>query len=315
MESGFIGYLVIASYGFIPQVSESLHHCPFSGAFFYTFVKKIMAISTSSIFHYTKKFDILKSILKEGFRITYCLEEYNIGLGQIGIGVAMVSFADIPLIQVQNSGSNYGRYCIGLSKKWASLNRINPILYMEQNSVLSEYVFKFLHLLDSDPNINKKYKISDNPDGTFTISYIKSNEEEISYNLMNSLFSNIKNSNGILARQNKKIISDYNFYAEREWRYVPTEQDLIKNQFNTQLIIPKETYLKWRERTKEKEFFPRISLTFTSDDINHIIVEKEVHIPSLIKFLKVQSHLYSNSGDIDVLISRITSFERLKADF
>ena len=51
---------------------------------------------TSTLFHYTKTANTLLSILKEGFRFSYCLEEYLL-LKQEYIGVPMISFCDIPI--------------------------------------------------------------------------------------------------------------------------------------------------------------------------------------------------------------------------
>ena len=72
-----------------------------------------MGLSSNSLIHLTKSKDALIGILKEGFRIKYCLE--NIGARNIKVGAAfpMVSFCDIPLSEIKNHIENYGDYGVG----------------------------------------------------------------------------------------------------------------------------------------------------------------------------------------------------------
>ena len=56
-----------------------------------------MPISTNSIIHYTKKLDTLKMILKEGFKIKYCVESLIIENKAMHSCHPMISFCDIPL--------------------------------------------------------------------------------------------------------------------------------------------------------------------------------------------------------------------------
>lgn len=86
-----------------------------------------MSISTNSIIHYTSSIDVLKQILlDQGFKVKYCLEKVTTRGGQsYSLGVAMVSFCDIPIAEYKkyfkNQSNNYlgyyGDYGIGVSKK------------------------------------------------------------------------------------------------------------------------------------------------------------------------------------------------------
>ncbi|MBL0709893.1 MAG: hypothetical protein JJV99_02585, partial [Colwellia sp.] len=104
-----------------------------------------MAISTNSIIHYTNSIDILTSILQEGFRIRYCSEILRLGnKGHSKAAHPMVSFCDIPLSDSIQHFEAYGEYGIGLSKKWAVNNGINPVIYIDKNLLISESISELL---------------------------------------------------------------------------------------------------------------------------------------------------------------------------
>jgi hypothetical protein len=46
----------------------------------------------------------------------------------------MISFCDLPLSLAKDQFSKYGNYAIGLSKEWGVANKLNPVIYIEQNS-------------------------------------------------------------------------------------------------------------------------------------------------------------------------------------
>jgi Putative abortive phage resistance protein AbiGi, antitoxin len=274
-----------------------------------------MAISTSSIFHFTNSYETIISILEEGFRVTYCLEEYELGNGTVELGISMISFADIPLAQLNQSVSNYGSYCIGLSKEWAAKKHINPVLYMDQNSYLSQVFCDYLDLIQSKPDINVKYEYNEVEEGKVEIKYIGNNENEIALKMMNGLLTFIKNSNGTLRRRNQPEVPNFNFYAEREWRYVPSEQDFNEARFTYIPILQKKSIDDWRDKDGTKQFIPRLNLNFIAQDITHIIVSSEDEVIDLISKLKSQTHLFQNEGELELLFTKITTFDKLKSDY
>src|SRR6266536_130345 len=93
-----------------------------------------MPLSTNSLFHFTKNKTALHGILKEGFRLKYCLETIETRKGKIKAAVPMVSFCDIPLSQVKEHILKYGRYGIALSKDWGQTRGLNPVLYIDKPS-------------------------------------------------------------------------------------------------------------------------------------------------------------------------------------
>jgi len=101
-----------------------------------------MAISTNSIIHYTRKYDTITSVLQEGFRIKYCAEALKLGNDKFSkTAHQMISFCDIPLSNSKQHFSAYGRYGIGLSKDWAKRNGVNPVIYIDKNSLIAESIY------------------------------------------------------------------------------------------------------------------------------------------------------------------------------
>lgn len=93
-----------------------------------------MGLSSNSVIHFTRKISSLKGILSNDFAIRYCLEEIHSQNEFIKLLIPMVSFCDIPFSQIITQVNSYGSYGIGLSKKWAESNGLNPVLYLEKNS-------------------------------------------------------------------------------------------------------------------------------------------------------------------------------------
>ena len=62
----------------------------------------------------------------------------------------MVCFCDIPLSQIRGHKDTYGSFAIGLSKEWASSNRINPVLYVYPNSAISLHIYEIFDKSSDD---------------------------------------------------------------------------------------------------------------------------------------------------------------------
>lgn len=63
---------------------------------------------TSSLFHFTKKLDVLKSILWTGIIPNFCKEDLSYEDRKRIIGVPMVSFCDIPLTRTSGFNRDMG---------------------------------------------------------------------------------------------------------------------------------------------------------------------------------------------------------------
>ena len=88
-----------------------------------------MNIYSNSFFQRVESWDILKSILSQGFKAFYCKEEIYCGKNgkPTYIGIPLISFCDIPLSLVTHN--NYGKCGITMSRKWGRGKHLEPVLY------------------------------------------------------------------------------------------------------------------------------------------------------------------------------------------
>ena len=240
-----------------------------------------MAFSTNLIIHYTSSLAILMAILDEGFKIKYCNEELRLGIGSSNTAHPMVSFCDIPLSNSQNHFNAYGEYGIGLTKEWASKNKINPVLYIDRHSLIAEIIHEL----------------------------IKSNMQEARIHRIKSC---AKNYSGAMNKGNMPdSISEYRFYDEREWRFIPCREDKEFTKCKSAISLKTEIYLENKDKYNEQVSGYR--LRFEPNDISYIIVKSTKEVPALINFLRKN---YTCTGDqLDILLSKVCTTEQIQSDY
>lgn len=243
-----------------------------------------MAISSNTLFHFTKEFDTLIQILKSGgFWARYC-EEYGWGAKEnIDFAVPIACFCDIPLSQIEEHTSFYGSYGIGLSKEWAIANKhISPVFYLTNNSIAKSTI-----------NSIRRYCVKN--------TKLPKNVEEANYRF----FSLIKKYNG-KTKDKEGNIKIRTFYNEREWRYVPK-------------LSAKDSFFRIAEKkvdlAKESEKTRNYLALFTPNDIKYLIVANE---NDRIELLKILDNIYGNNISLNtctLLKSKILTCEQIKQDF
>jgi hypothetical protein len=243
-----------------------------------------MGLSPSTLFHFTSKSG-LQGILKENFKLKYCLEEISHSEKTVHIAIPMVSFCDIKISEITDHIEKYGYYGIGLSKDWAVRNGLNPAVYVNTQS-------KFCNEL-----INVARNL-------FSVESVPQDEKLKQANILRYL----KTYEGSLTRKGKTI-EKYRFADEREWRYVPDNNKkflawLSKDQYNT-------VELKKRRNDNLKDE----RLTFTANDILYIIVKHEKEIDEIIKHIRNVKGMNYSLNEIERLTTRILSCERIINDF
>lgn len=253
-----------------------------------------MGLSSNTIIHFTKNFSNLKGILANNFKVSYCREKIISESKDVDYLIPMVSFCDIPFSQILNHINNYGSYGIGLKKKWAEEKGLNPVLYIEKKSILANSILSDLY----EKLKGGRQKISD-----LTV------DERKAFDIIRYL----KNYEGRVERMNGKIIENYRFSDEREWRYVidPEIEHSLFGNLKKATLSPEDI----KELKKiYNEDISHISLEFSPEDINYIIIKNESERDAILGIIeKVKGK--NSLEEVKRLTSRIISVEQLKTDF
>lgn len=232
------------------------------------------------IFHYTKSFDSLASILLKGFSPSYCEEQ----IAESIYLIPMVSFCNIPIRDV-DLYMRYGGYGIGMSIEWAVKNTVSPVIYVHENSpyndlhrrtnmeLLADMVQRQLEDVatqmeaaidrgefDYHPKPKEGYgKLLQIINRDITVPTLQ-------------FFKNWK-----VQYQQQEIIT----YQEREWRYVPNLKD------GKRIIESSdEEFDNYKNGTKPKPHLPEYLLPIDSiTDLRYIIISNEEERSGAIKCL------------------------------
>ncbi|WP_072680863.1 abortive infection system antitoxin AbiGi family protein [Arcobacter sp. LA11] len=240
-----------------------------------------MGISPSSIIHFTDKKEALIGILNNNFKLSYCKEKIILKNNEYNLGIPMVSFCDIPLSQIKEHISKYGSYGIGLSKNWAIKKRLNPVLYVDTDSHLSESYEKLFYKYLTEPDISTETATD-------------------SQRAIIDIFRYTKNYQSNLER-GEALIKNYRFSDEREWRYV---LDLNES----------EKYICKHDECSEIDL-NKYSLDFEPNDIQYIIIRDENEIGDFLNVLRSAKGKNYSFHDVERLMTRIITTEQIKNDF
>lgn len=248
-----------------------------------------MGLSSNSIIHFTKSKEFLKGILRDNFKIFYCIEHIHLSGVESSYAVPMVSFCDIPLSEVKQHITKYGSYGIGLTKEWAERQRLNPVLYMEKNSLLSQSYLTFY----------KKYLIEANKRRDCLEEHEKCIADILRY---------IKNYQNDLARGGQ-VLKDYRFSDEREWRYVLDFNETLD------FILTEQEYHTEEQKQKANFSIDKHRLEFTPNDIKYVIIENDQEIPEFLEILKSSKGNKYSYNDVERLMTRLITTEQIVHDF
>ena len=254
-------------------------------------------ISANTLFHFTPKFDYLIKILESDFKVQFCYEQFfNVVAGNkdqgYEKGVLMVCFCDIPLTSIKGHSEFYGKYAIGLTKEWALANGISPILYTYPDSKINKTIRSlYASLGRKDMDSETEPDLSEDT------------------NLMSSIIQYIKPYSGEFMR-NGELIKNYNFYNEREWRYIYQKE----KKKPLWLKSGSDNVKKLNQEIIDSES-DQFKLKFKADDIKYIVVKNEKDIMILVeKIMDLKTHRFS-LRDLQKLSTKIISIEQILEDF
>jgi hypothetical protein len=234
-----------------------------------------MPSNESAIIHFTKSLDIVKSILQEGFRVKYCTEVFiDKHVGSIGVGgwaSPVVSFCDLTVDDRDRHNIDYGNYGIGLRKQWAIDKRLNPVLYCSEFSPVAE-------------TLNLEVEELTRVGGT--TSRIE---------FMQGVLAYVKNYRGKVSTD-----PDYIFYHEREWRYVPSREDL--KSVGAEMFLDKAAYENDRPAYNNK--VSSLFLKFNLCHLEYLVVNEAAEIDLVESFLRSR---FTAPDDIDCINNLVSS--------
>ena len=294
----------------------------------------MVSINSSSLFHFTSKMEVLKKIISTGLRYSFCYESFG---NNKGMGIPMVCFCDIPISRSPKHRSKFGNYAIGLNKEHIMFhNNLNPVHYVssyQQYWYRCSYIDVILKSLEEHSSDCFNNAISESSIPRQELLNIIEREglsafgEDIHYKLESLGLAKILYKQQLTYSKvyketlgNKKL----NYYDENEWRMVPN--------YNTY----DEKALSWIEditfdefKSRKLEFADKVTnandgyFTIPAKDINKaisfIIVKNEKMVASIIKHI-LKSPTIFGAEDVSydeklLLISKITSFERIENDY
>lgn len=157
----------------------------------------------------------------------------------------MVSFSERYLKTIDKKTITYGKFGIAMKKKWVRNNKIHPVLYIDRTSQLAIALSDLLKARRSKAD-------SKLPDLVrHSIMTIK------------CFTKNTKGYNSFLKE------TDFNFKDEKEWRFVPTKEQISGNLISESRIRYEKNPDFYNDKLRN---FP---LVFKLTDIQYLFVENE----------------------------------------
>jgi hypothetical protein len=147
-------------------------------------------ISTTTLFNFTNSLEFLIDNLTNGI---YCSENFEkLPIRNNGYSVPMACFCDIPLSLIKEHFEWYGRYGIGIKRRYARTFGVKPVWYVTSESLL-------VKSLINNKSLNEYEK-------SHLVPYLKQ-------------FMGLQEIEAGKLKRKK-------FYDEREWRYIPKNADV-----------------------------------------------------------------------------------------
>lgn len=271
--------------------------------------------NVDTLFHGTKNLSSLLSIIKNGFYASYADEVF----AKRKIKILMVSFSNIPLIEARKQ-VNYGDYLIGLKRSWGLNKRLHPVAYSYEESIYENNINYIeqeaafgARTMQIKQIKNDVIGIEPNPDYFQYISRLAKQNLSLETTLtLENLFTNLYSKSNEMQLYYKHF-STYDkkgnlrfAYNDREWRYIPEINDVIKLIFEStyQKDYYNPEYSKYSDL--KKPHFKDNPLLFDLNDINYIVVKKKDDIKKVFKALNSkfsEKSVYENlvQGELSIL--------------
>ena len=248
-------------------------------------------LSSKFLFHYTDEFEKLISIINDGFRPNFSLEQFNYFENLNGdkeieikrhlskIAFHMVCFCDIPINLTKNHRDVYGDYAIGLTKTWGMEHKITPLWYLPNESAKKYFNKLILRSYEVDNIINSSNDeyLNNIPEYSSKIEPLLADIDEI-ISLTKQLYYLTKPYIGPFKKESTNFFDpEYVFYNEREWRYLP--EFPVGRNFYTEIEHSDKKSLSYENAIQQR-------LEFDINDIKQFFVCTETERKELLRILK-----------------------------
>lgn len=302
--------------------------------------------NASSLFHFTNRIDVLKSIIRNGFRYSYSYEEHDFSSFDSderpdfkGLAIPIICFCNTPIARAENHAKVYGKYFVGVNKEF--------IMDLYGSTLNSIIYYSSENLIKSINDIHRGY----NNLLYWGLKNLSNFKEEIAP-ILDDLNSKLpfKKRFGMLPleiQEHIKILNDLKFSAdfifamskpiwgknkigeevfldeEREWRAII--MDNIDKEVRWKYYCSEEAFKEEKDELNKHLFDSDLAyITMPTAEwcnmISHICVEKEDQIPEIADYILSCDKLFGAEINDDnkyvrsYLLTRITSFERLSND-
>lgn len=300
------------------------------------------AQSANTLFHFMSKSEYLKSILiKRAIVPRYCMEniEYlDIHIGNISfkeVAILQKCFCDIPfhkltdnfelngfgevyellnddekLILMKNNThpDYYGKFAIAFSKSWGENKNLQPVHYLNENSLYTVELTKLFESVLSADSIPEEYA----SDILNRLSFTKP--------IRGIMKRTIKRNNS----ENVSIEFYKNFHDEKEWRYVPNPTVLSAAKIeriiaNPNILNLRAGIIDINDNLATEKYRP-LWLEYNYDDIRYIIVpDLHSRIDIINTIMAIPDEQFDNQSQVlmqkYILISKILVLEEIRKDW
>lgn len=309
-------------------------------------------INSSSLFHFTREFEVFRQILTEGLRFSYCYEPFGDIVAKQGwdvelkkgtkvldcegIAIPMISFCDIPLFRTQKHRERFGNYMIGFNRE-ALINVINS---SKSNYILNPVQYRCHKMFDEqllELSVKKNDYINQIIYGEIPNNGIELTPKNIRGDLKfknlimrtdirekySDLIKDINSIDSIIGFSKPyKDKCGYDYMSEREWRIIIPDcnrpaPDLGWLKYSSEEMF--DYYMKKLKDDYPSELYLHLYCVNITSLITHLIVANETERTILVQFIinKENNVLGCELSDDQRmnLISKITSFEQIERDY
>lgn len=275
-----------------------------------------MILSSNTLFHFTNNIGVLKSILENNFYPRCCVEDLSFLMpnyrgDDAKVGIPMVCFCDIPLSKINSHLIDYGYYGIGLTKQWGIECGINPIHYIQEETLAHKNIVNLekslANIIDDVDTINNYLRFR----------YKDKNIKCISDKIKGNMFKYFGEFAGFLKEykgiNNKNREEEKIFYDEREWRFIPP---IIDNSIdgNTYRLTGKDCLNDDKKNCLNKTL-QKYKLEFKATNVKYLIIKNDEELSDLIDHINGLSDERFSKYEKKILMTKIITVDNIKQDF